>query len=364
MGKVSRRDVLKTGLLAPAAVAVVNGMGPMGLAMQSQGNPPETHPANESQSAAPLPGAGRERLLLDFGWRFHLGNACDEAKDFGFGEGERGNFQKTGNFLAASGIAFDDGDWKAIDLPHDWTIELPFTNDRELRSKGFYPLGRKYPETSVGWYRRVFELPADDKGKRITIEFDGAYRQTMVVVNGFYVGMHSGGYDPFSYDVTDFVNVGGRNVLLVRVDATESDGWFYEGAGIYRHVWMVKTHPVHVTKWGTFVTSEVRGGEASLSIRTEVANDSDDAQRARVTSTVLDSKGNAAGKVTAPAVSIDRRSEHTYAHQITVTQPALWSLEERNLYRLVTEVETGGAVVDRYETRFGIRTVAIDAEKG
>ncbi len=92
----------------------------------------------------------------------------------------------------------------------------------------------------------------------------------MVVFNGFYIGRHSGGYDPFSFDVTDFATPGGRNVLLVRVDATSSDGWFYEGAGIYRHVWLVKTNPVHVKQWGTFVSAKVRPGEAALSIRTEV----------------------------------------------------------------------------------------------
>lgn len=363
MGKVSRRDVLKTGLLAPAAVAVANGMGPMGFAMTPQEGSAAV-PAPDLPRVPALPGAGRERLLFDFGWRFHLGNADDPAKDFGFGEGERGNFQKTGNFLPASSIAFDDGDWKSLDLPHDWAIELPFTNDRELQSKGFYPLGRKYPTTSVGWYRRVFELPAEDKGKRITIEFDGAYRQTMVAVNGFYVGMHEGGYDPFSFDVTDFVNPGGRNVLLVRVDATLSDGWFYEGAGIYRHVWLVKTHPVHVKKWGTFVTSEVRPGGATLSIRTEVANDGSDAQTARVTSTILDPRGNAVGKAAAAMAAIAKGGEQTYTQQIVVKQPALWSLEKRNLYRLVTEVEAGGQIVDRSETRFGIRTTAFDAEKG
>ncbi len=104
-------------------------------------------------------------------------------------------------------------------------------------------------------------MPASDTGKRITLEFDGAYRETMVVFNGFYIGRHSGGYDPFRFDVTDFANPGGRNVLLVRVDATESDGWFYEGAGIYRHVWLVKTNPVHVKQWGTFVRrSQARRG--------------------------------------------------------------------------------------------------------
>ena len=181
-------------------------------------------------------------------------------KDFGFGAGRSGGFQKTGDFLSPSNLAFDDSDWKPVDLPHDWAIELPFKNDPALASKGFYPLGRDYPETSVGWYRRVFDLPASDAGRRISLEFDGAYREAMVVFNGFYIGRHSGGYDPFSFDVTDFALPGGPNVLLVRVDATLSDGWFYEGAGIYRHVWLVKTAPVHVKKWGTLAAAKVQPG--------------------------------------------------------------------------------------------------------
>ena len=104
-------------------------------------------------------GLRARRLLLDFGWRFHFGNADDPEKDFGFGSGRTGNFQKTGNFLPAGSLAFDDSDWKPVDLPHDWAIELPFQNDPGLLSKGFYPLGRAYPATSVGWYRRVVELP-------------------------------------------------------------------------------------------------------------------------------------------------------------------------------------------------------------
>ncbi len=155
------------------------------------------------------------------------------------------------------------------------------------------------------------------RSKRITIEFDGAYRETMVVFNGFYIGTHSGGYDPFSFDVTDFANPGGRNVLLVRVDATSSDGWFYEGAGIYRHVWLVKTHPVHVKKWGTFVTSQVRSGEATLSIRTEVENHANaaqgqSAQKARVISTILDPSGKTVGKAATAPASIAEGGEQSY----------------------------------------------------
>ncbi len=362
MKMLSRRDVLKSGLVAPAAAVAAHGMGPFDNAIKAVSQVSGPLSVNASMQAA-LTGTERERLLLDFGWRFHFGHADDASKDFGFGSGRAGNFQKTGNFMPAGTIAFDDSDWKRLDLPHDWAVELPFQNDPALSSKGFYPLGRNYPATSVGWYRRVFELPAEDAGKRITVEFDGAYRETMVVLNGFYLGRHSGGYDPFDFDVTDFVIPGGRNVLLVRVDATESDGWFYEGAGIYRHVWLVKTNPVHVKRWGTFVQTKMRSGKATLSIRTEVNNEGA-AQNARVISTILDPSGKAVGKDAAATATIPEHGETVYEQEVAVSDPHLWSLEDRNLYKLITEVQVAGTVVDRYETRFGIRTTQFDAEKG
>src|SRR5664279_864415 len=363
MKSFSRRDVLKTSLLAPAAAVAAHSMGPVSAAMQTAGESPAPL-AVDLPHESPNPGAGRERLLLDFGWRFHLGDANDPAKDFGFGSGRVGSFQKTGNFLPAGTLAFDDSEWRQLDLPHDWAIELLFQNDPTLSSKGYYPLGKTYPATSVGWYRRVFEIPAADTGKRINIEFDGSYRETMVVFNGFYIGRHSGGYDPFSFDVTDFVIPGGKNILLVRVDATSSDGWFYEGAGIYRHVWLVKTSPVHVKQWGTFVRSEIQSDEATLSIRTEVKNDDKTAQSTRVVSKILDPAGKEIGNAATDALSIPQGKEQAYEQKVTVKRPQLWSLEERNLYKLITEVRANGAVVDRYETPFGIRSIKFDAEKG
>jgi beta-galactosidase len=365
MKTFSRRDVLKTSLLAPAAVAAAHGMGPISSALEvpKYEAEPMPEPILSDASSDAMRTAGRARLLLDFGWRFHFGDANDPAKDFGFG-GRTGNFQKTGNFMPAGTLAFNDGDWRPVDLPHDWAVELPFQNDPALASKGFYPLGRNYPTTSVGWYRRVFEMPAEDAGKRMTIEFDGAYRETMVVFNGFYIGRHSGGYDPFSFDLTDFANPRNRNVLLVRVDATSSDGWFYEGAGIYRHVWLVKSNPVHVRKWGTFVRSEIKPGEATLSIRTEVRNDGKSAQNVRVLSTVLNPSGDSVGKTSSTPASIPVGEEQTYEQKVAVKQPQLWSLEERHLYRLVTEIQAGNEIVDRYETPFGIRSVEFDGQKG
>ena len=196
------------------------------------------------------------------------------------------------------------------------------------------------------------------------MEFDGAYRETMVVLNGYFIGRHSGGYDPFSFDVTDFATPGARNVLLVRVDATLSDGWFYEGAGIYRHAWLVKDRPGPREEMGHVRPAEVKPGEAALSIRTEVENHGNGAQNVRVISTILDPSGKAVGKAATAPASVPEWGERTYEQQVAVTQPALWSLEERNLYKLVTEVESGGAITDRYETRFGIRDLKFDAEKG
>jgi len=201
MKDLTRRDLFKTSLAAPAVAAVVTAGETASEEAQAQTAPP----------ASAVPGAGRERLLLDFGWRFHFGHAADAARDFHFS----GNFSKTGNFGPVATLAFDDSDWKPVDLPHDWAVELPFQNDPALSSKGFYPLGRAYPATSIGWYRRVFDLPASDAGKRISLEFDGAYREAMVIFNGFYIGRHIGGYDPFRFDVTDFASPGAPNVLLV-----------------------------------------------------------------------------------------------------------------------------------------------------
>src|ERR1043166_2105560 len=123
---------------------------------------------------------------------------------------------------------------------------------RSVFHQGAKPVGREFPETSVGWYRKVFELPKTDDGKRITIDFDGVFRDAIVMFNGHYLGTNESGYAPFRFDVTDLANFGDKNVLVVRADATLGEGWFYEGAGIYRHVWLTKTNPLHIVQWGRF----------------------------------------------------------------------------------------------------------------
>ncbi|MGH7689164.1 MAG: sugar-binding domain-containing protein, partial [Gemmatimonadaceae bacterium] len=250
----SRRDVLKSGLLAAGAAMIPDQAFAL-LPTSGEVDGPRI------AELAPLSAAThiRDRLLLDFDWRFHLGHAADPAQDFGFGRGNDGAFAKTGYFFAPARPDFDASHWAAVDLPHDWAVALPFVNDPALTSHGFKPVGRAYPATSIGWYRKTFAIPAADAGRRLSLEFDGVYRNCIVTLNDVYLTTALSGYAPFRVDVTDVAQYGGDNVLVVRVDATENEGWFYEGAGIYRHVWLVKTAPMHVPQWGAVVTSEVRG---------------------------------------------------------------------------------------------------------
>ena len=220
----TRRDVLKSGMAIPAAAALgvpsrtaANPLeAPLGEgdaeAVRSSGAGPGQ--AASGQAAAgtrPNTMAGRDRELLDFGWRFHFGHANDAAKDFGFGERQVGRVPEDRRLPLA-----EQHSPSTTATGRRWTCRTtgrsvcPSRTTRRSSSKGSYPLGREYPETSVGWYRRVFELPASDAGRRISVEFDGAYRDTMVVFNGYYIGRHGGGYDPFSFDVTDFAQPGER----------------------------------------------------------------------------------------------------------------------------------------------------------
>ncbi len=340
----SRRDFLKTGLVAAAGSPVAPRVLGARSAIVSAARP------------FPLVAPPRERLLLDSGWRFALGHADDPARDFGYGSGRM--FDKQGHLFGPSRANFDVSAWRQVDLPHDWAVELPFENARELIEFGAKPLGRAYPATSIGWYRKVFDIPATDAGRRLSIEFDGVFRDCTVALNGHPMGTNFSGYAPFRFDVTDYVEYGGTNVLVVRVDATGREGWFYEGAGIYRHVWLEKTNAVHVGHWGSFIASEVAGGRASVEVSLEIDNDGDDEIVCDVRTTVGTSATPAA-RVTLPAhqTTVVRR-------KLTVDQPSLWSPETPHLYTAATTLSLSGIEVDRFTTRFGIRSLHFDADRG
>ena len=315
-------------------------------------------PANES---APVP--PRERLLMDAGWRFAFGHPFDKARDFFHGTGKFSYVTKAGYADGPAAAAFEDRGWRQLDLPHDWAVEAPF-DARASSSHGYKASGFNVPERSIGWYRKTFAIPPSDLGRRISVEFDGVFRDSIVWVNGFYLGRHACGYTGFSYDLTDYLNYGGDNTIAVRVDATMEEGWFYEGAGIYRHVWLVKTAPLHVPQWGTYVTAEVGEGAAVVTARTTVANDGTGEAAFDVEQSIIDPNGRAVAAGALRSLSLAAGGTGEFPVALTVPQPQLWSLESPALHRLATTIRAGGAVVDRYETPFGIRSIRFDPDHG
>lgn len=321
-----------------------------------------------AETHAPAP---RLRARLDAGWRFALGHAQDPARDFDFGADQR-TYAKAGMRVATAAAAdFDDSGWTAVQLPHDWAIDLPFVpnpappppgEDDPKAAHGFKPLGREHPATSVGWYRRTLDLPEALAGRRLSLEFDGAFRDVVVLLNGFIVHEHEGGYTPFRVDITDVAQPG-PNVLTVRVDASLGEGWFYEGAGLYRHVWLVATDPVHIPQWGVVVRAAPEGEGARAPVEVTLANQADPDADCRVALSVIDADGAtvAAGEV---ATRLPGWGEATVAATLAWDRARLWSTTAPHLYRLVAEVRVGDRLTDRYEQPFGVRTAVFDPARG
>ncbi len=305
----------------------------------------------------------RERLRMDAGWRFAFGHPSDPQKDFDHATGYFSYFAKAGNGDGPAAQKFDDSAWRKLDLPHDWAVELPFAANASS-SHGNKAVGRNFPENNVGWYRKTFVIPESDLGRRISVEFDGVYRDSVVWVNGFYLGRQPSGYTSFRYDLTDYLNYGGENVISVRVDATMEEGWFYEGAGIYRHVWLAKTAALHVGPYGTNVTTEVGDGLATVTAQTMIVNEGPTTTAFELDQEIIDHDGNviARGPITKTSLGAGLSAELPVT--IKVSNPQLWSVEKPTLHKLVTTIRHGDTVVDRYETTFGIRTIRFDANQG
>ena len=355
MPGISRRDLLTSGLvLSATSLAARSAWGRTAALLAGY---PQTPSAEALAAVAP-----REHLLFDFGWKFTFGNGSDPLHDLNFGY-DQGDFAKTSDFKFAK-ADFDDSKWRQLDLPHDWAVELPFVHDDALMSHGYKPLGRRFPDTSVGWYRRAFDIPASDRGRRVSVEFDGAFRDVFVFVNGCFIGRNNNGYAPFTFDISDFVELGKTNYIVVRVDASFGDGWFYEGAGIYRHVWLTKSDALHLGKWDSVVRAEVNGQNSTLNLSTIVVNKGKQAENAGVSWKILDAAGKTVGTASAPAQSIAASGSANYSATATLSSAALWSIDEPNLYSAIVTVETSGETRDAERVSFGVRTAVFDAEKG
>ncbi|MGV3704841.1 MAG: beta-galactosidase GalB [Arcticibacter sp.] len=282
--------------------------------------------------------AGGEREVIDFSasWKFHLGDV-PEAKD----------------------PLFKDAGWRSLDVPHDWSIEGDFSKDHPAT-----PGGGALPG-GTGWYRKTFDVPAEDRGRLIYIDFDGVYHQSEVWINGHYLGKRPNGYISFRYELSKFLRFGEKNVLSVKVDnAKQPNSRWYSGSGIYRKVSLVKVDPVHVPQYGTFVTTpQVSAERAEVAVRTTVLNASAKRASVRLNTIVRDAGGVEVASIWQNQAILPGKT-FQFNQRGGVTKPRMWSVGDPALYTAVSRVYIGKKLVDTYETTFGIRTFRFDADKG
>lgn len=309
----------------------------------------------------------REAVLLDEGWKFSLGNAADPSKDFRNGT-EYFNYLTKANSIHNEGpytSKFDDSAWEEVRIPHDWVTTLPYASDAS-HSHGYKTVGYKYPETSVGWYRKTIHIGKEDMGKHLNIRFDGIFRNAKVWFNGVYMGTEPSGYASQNYDISDYVKYGEDNLICVRADATFEEGWFYEGAGIYRDVWLEKRSEVGVATYGTFVYADIHSPytSATLNVETEVNNASLKGCTCTIEHRLLDAEGKEVAHTDVVELSLSSKQTDMRKLSMRVNNPHLWSTDDPYLYKVITTIGVDNKVVDEYTTTTGIREVVFDSKKG
>ncbi len=277
------------------------------------------------------------RQLFDFGWKFALGD-FPEAK--------------TSDFI--------DKDWRSLNLPHDFSIEHPFDSTNASNSGGGFAYG------GMGWYRKHFTLDKSTQNKKISILFDGVYRNSEVWINGHYLGLRPYGYSSFHYDLTPYLKPAGQeNVIAVKANTSEQpNSRWYTGAGIYRHVWLLTSDKVHFDEWGVFVkTQTATQKNAQLSVDVEIVNELKTLKKGTVNTYLIDVDGKKVGNASS-AFDIKAGDSLKLTQQLTVNNPKLWSIAQPYLYQVLVEIKANGKVLDVYKTPFGIRTFKFDPNKG
>ena len=256
---------------------------------------------------------------------------------------------------------FNDSSWRQLNVPHDFVVETSFVPNGDV--------GHGSKQVGVGWYRKTFALPASAKGKTVWLDFDGVYRDATVYLNGQKLGNWKDGYSPFRFDISKAAKYGGTNQLTVRADARSNEGWWYEGGGIYRHVWLNIANPLHVAPWGVRVQTkmaEPKNGvvtPAQVSVQTELQNDASTAQNAVLESRLVAPNGQVAATLR-QNFSLDPNSTRVVAQSAALPQPTLWSIEAPHLYRVETRVLKGADAIDTQSNTFGVRTIRFDANDG
>ncbi|WP_258098591.1 beta-galactosidase GalA [Marinoscillum pacificum] len=308
----------------------------------------------------------RKRINIDKGWKFALGHAADPKKDFNYGIANI--FSKSGKTEdTPMSKDFVDTTWRELNVPHDWAVELPFVevDNFDVQSHGYKPVGGLFPETSVGWYRKELAFAKADSGAHYAVTFDGVYRDARVWLNGFYLGNNESGYMGVTYDITNYIQFDEPNYLVVRVDASQYEGWFYEGAGIYRHVWLEEYNNLHFNNdGGVFVHTDIEGETASISVETELVNETLQEAKGEVYVSVLNREGKELTRSDSQPFKIATNKKSSASFRLTLENPNLWDLDNPYLYRVKAVLVSEGKVVDDKIEKFGIRTIEIDNKRG
>jgi beta-galactosidase len=269
-----------------------------------------------------------ERLSLNKGWLFHLGDiSFTDVK----GHQATYNTSKAGNATGAASPTYDDSSWRELNLPHDWAVEMPFDENENI-AQGFKKRG-------FGWYRRHFKIDEYDKGKNLELQFDGISTHATIWLNGMIIHRNWCGYTSSYIDVTPFIKYGDEiNTIAIRVDAEKQEGWWYEGAGIYRNTWLVKRNPVHIVTDGIYA-NPIRNAAGNWEIPIEVTlqnTGKKDVANVTVDLSLFDSAGKLVAKKTSNT-SVKLFNKSTESVNIAVNNPHLWSVDDPYLYTVNTE---------------------------
>lgn len=276
------------------------------------------------------------KQLFDDSWKFYLGDTT-----------------------AASLNNFDDKNWRILDLPHDWSIEGKLNPNNPMgRDGGYLPSG-------IGWYRKTFTVSNEWKDKNVSIYFEGVYMNSEVFINGKSLGVYPYGYSSFSYDITPYLDFTKENVISVRVDNSKQKNCrWYSGSGIYRHVWMIATNPVHVSNWGVAVTTpEVTSDKATVLIKTVIKNETSLPQSIILNTRILDANSKKAGTLQSK-VELAPNSQKETTQTIKISKPVLWTPKTPHLYQAHIQIINKKNIIDETETDFGIRSIKYTAQNG
>ncbi len=319
----------------------------------STGSSSGSNSSGGSSSGSSTPDGGQDGGVLP--------EALPQAYD-----GERGqSFNSSwkfhlGDVTGAQQPMFDDTSWRSLNVPHDWSIELPFDMNSPAHGAGGFLDG------GVGWYRKTFTVPQSYSGQNIRIEFDGVYENSEVWINGTSLGKRPYGYSTFQYDMTPHVNFGASNVIAVKVDnSNQPNSRWYSGSGIYRNVWLTVLNPVHIAYNGAFITTpSVSATSATVSIAADVENQSTRSQAVTITTTITDASGATVATNTTAAMSVPAGMTSTLNQSLTVSTPKLWSTASPYLYQVKLTLQVGTSTVDTYVSPLGVRSYAFDPNAG